>query len=113
MRTPKQNEMNFDVQVVDSNQDLVREGNKIVISKNYRDRLLTEDFSKLMTDAKATPVLENGKVKGFKLSRIKEGSVYAKAGLKDGDVVESINGKSFDSSADAIKALNSIKSSEQ
>ena len=86
-----------------------RNGGHIVISSDYRKKLLTGDFAKVLQDAKAEPFLVGGELAGFKLTRIREDSVYQKAGLQDGDVIKEINGVSLVDTAQAIKLLNSLR----
>ena len=46
---------------------------------------------------------------GFKLSGVKPGSNYYETGLRNDDVIKSINGKSVNNVKDAIKFLKSLK----
>jgi general secretion pathway protein C len=85
-----------------------REGN-IVADRRWVDKALTTDFAKTLQDAKASPNLVNGEVKGFVLTRIRPDSVYEKMGFQDGDVVEQINGIDLNDAARAIQTLNSLK----
>jgi general secretion pathway protein C len=48
---------------------------------------------------------------GFKLSEIQTGSVFQQLGLRDGDVVQTINGQSLSDPASAIQLLNSLRGS--
>jgi type II secretion system protein C len=85
-----------------------RDGN-IVADRRWVDKALTSDFAKTLQDAKASPNLVNGEVKGFVLTRIRPDSVYEKMGFQDGDVVEQINGIDLNDAARAIQTLNSLK----
>ena len=86
-----------------------RNGNSIVMSKDFRKKLLTADFAKMLQDAKAEPVLVGGELNGFKLTRIRQDSIYAKAGLQESDIVKEINGISLVDTAQTIKLLNSLR----
>lgn len=92
------------VRVGSISQDIKREVNTITISQSYQDRLLGEGFMEVLQGARATPVTEGSKVVGFRLTKIKRGSVYDRAGLEDGDVIASINGQSL-AEADQLAAL--------
>lgn len=85
-----------------------KDGN-IVADRRWVDKALTTDFAKTLQDAKASPNLVNGEVKGFVLTRIRPDSVYEKMGFQDGDVVETINGIDLNDAAKAIQTLNSLK----
>jgi type II secretory pathway component PulC len=64
----------------------------MVITKAMRDRMLTIDFLDLLQDAELHRYRFEGETKGVKLSKIRTGSIYQKAGFKDGDIIEQING---------------------
>lgn len=84
-------------------------GGQIVADRRWVDKALTSDFAKTLQDAKASPNLVDGQVKGFVLTRIRPDSVYEKMGFLDGDVVEQINGIDLNDAARAIQTLNSLK----
>ncbi len=52
---------------------------------------------------------EGGGVDGFEIRGVADGSVYARLGLVDGDVVASVNGVALTSPGRAIAALSSVR----
>ena len=90
-----------------------RAGGNISMSKGYKTRLLGPDFTKVLQDAKASPNIVGGKLRGFQLSRIRENSIYQKSGMQNGDVVEEINGILLTDTAQAIKLLNSLRNESE
>lgn len=92
-----------------SEEGFERDGASINMSSDYRQKLLSADFAKVLQDAKAEPFLEGGELSGFQLRRIKPDSVYQKAGLVDGDIIKEINGVSLVDTAQTIKLLNSLR----
>jgi general secretion pathway protein C len=92
---------------------LERKGNKINMSADYRRKMLTSDFTKVLQDAKAEPNMIDGKLKGFRLTRIRDDSIYLKAGLQDGDIVIEINGIELISASQAISTLQSLRDANQ
>lgn len=86
-----------------------RKGNTVTMSADYRRKTLTSDFAKVLQDAKAEPNMVDGKLKGFKLTRIRDDSIYLKAGLEDGDVITEINGIELISASQAISTLQSLR----
>ncbi len=86
-----------------------RDGAKIEMTPEYRKKLLTTDFTKVLQDAKATPNMIDGELRGFKLTRIRSGSIYEKAGLQNGDIVLEINGVSLNDTSQAIRLLQSLR----
>lgn len=51
------------------------------------------DMLQMLKDAKFQPVQNDGETSFVRVSRIKKGSVWDKMGLRDGDIIESINGQ--------------------
>ncbi|NDE14374.1 PDZ domain-containing protein [bacterium] len=86
-----------------------RKGGNVEMSLDYKNKLLTTDFAQVLQDAKASPNVVDGELKGFRLDRIRNDSIYQKAGLQNGDVVEEINGIPLSDTAQAIKLLQSLR----
>jgi general secretion pathway protein C len=89
------------------------ENGKAKISDTYKQNLITKDFSKVLQDAKAEPNMVDGQLQGFKLTRIREDSIYRKTGLANGDIVTEINGVELSSASQAIRTLQSLRSANQ
>ncbi len=85
-----------------------RKGSTVVMTEDYKRNLLS-DLPKILQDAKAEPNYVDGELVGFKLTRIRMGSIYEKAGLRNNDVVLEINGTPLTDTAQAIKLLNSLR----
>ena len=79
------------------------------MTQAYREKMLTTDFTKVLQDAKATPNMVDGELKGFKLDRIRKDSIYEKAGLQNDDIVTEVNGVPLGDAAQAIRLLNSLR----
>lgn len=86
-----------------------RKGNAIEMTSQYKSRLLTEDFANVLQDAKASPNLVDGVLRGWKLDRIRKNSIYEKFGMQNGDIVEEINGVVLSDASQAVKTLNSLR----
>lgn len=89
------------------------ENGRIKMTSEYKQNLITKDFSKVLQDAKAEPNMVDGQLQGFKLTRIRTPSIYEKAGLADGDIVTEINGVELSSASQAIRTLQSVRSANQ
>ena len=72
----------------------VAEG-KFVIDQKEIDNAIT-NMDKLFTEIRAVPNFQDGKVSGMKILSVKPGSVFAKLGLKRGDILNRINGVELD-----------------
>jgi general secretion pathway protein C len=86
-----------------------RVGNTTTATKQWVNDILTNKLSTVLEDARAVPFIEGGAIKGFTLLEVSQGSVYEKLGLKNGDVVASINGVELNDAARAIQTLNALR----
>lgn len=96
-----------------SEEGFERSGSNINVTRQWIDRAVTLDFAKTLQDAKASPHMVGGQVKGFVLTQIRPDSVYEKMGLENGDVVRSINGIELNDAARAIQTLNAMRNETQ
>ena len=69
-------------------------------------------LDQLTMQARAMPAMENGQVVGFKLAAIRQGSLYTKIGLQNGDVLRRINGLTLDSPEKALEAFARLRESK-
>ena len=73
-----------------------------------------EDVSKLMTQVKITPKMgEDGQQEGLSMSNIKPNSIFRRMGLRNGDVLKSVDGQEIQSVDDALKLYDSLKSADK
>ncbi|MGE0172160.1 MAG: type II secretion system protein N [Oligoflexales bacterium] len=87
-----------------------RNGSAITVSETYKQGLLSgANMVKVLQDAKAEPYMVNGQLVGWKLTRIREDSIYLKMGLQSGDVIEEINGVKLNDAGRSISYLNQLK----
>lgn len=63
----------------------------------------------LLTQARAVPYFKDGKAIGLRLFAIKTGSMYEKIGLKNGDILKSINGNSLGDITQAVKLFEKLR----
>lgn len=89
-----------------------RKQNAVTMSSDYRDRLISQDLAKILMQATAEPYLVGNQIRGFRLSQIDAGSIYWKSGLRDDDIITSINGKKLTSVGTAITVLKSAQKAE-
>lgn len=78
------------------------------IPREEIDKALT-NMSMLATQARIVPSFKNGKPNGFKLFSIRSNSLYSKIGIKNGDVVQRINGFEMNSPDKALQIYNKLK----
>ncbi|MCB0355071.1 MAG: hypothetical protein KDD64_16175, partial [Bdellovibrionales bacterium] len=63
----------------------------------------------LLTQARAVPYFKDGKAIGLRLFAIKTGSLYEKIGLKNGDILKTINGKNLGDISEAMKLFENLR----
>ncbi|HKJ88665.1 MAG TPA: type II secretion system protein GspC [Gammaproteobacteria bacterium] len=68
-----------------------------------------KNLPSLLRQAKAVPQNLNGHRVGFRIVNIQPGSIYEDLGLKEGDVVKSVNGKDIRTPAQALNAYRELK----
>ena len=64
---------------------------KKVLDRREVDQAIS-DLPKLLSQARAVPVMVNGAMSGFRLDYIAPSSFYEKIGLQHGDVLKQVNG---------------------
>lgn len=83
--------------------------NSYEISRDLINSKLS-DLAALTNEAKAIPNMKNGEFNGFKLYAIRSTSVFSQIGLKNGDVIQSVNGEKIDSLEKAMGLLQTMNS---
>jgi type II secretion system protein C len=90
-------------------QGIERQGQTLKVSRSLKDNLAGENLNKVLMQAAAVPHVENGRLVGFQLLEIDEGSIFDMAGFRDGDIITHINEQPINDAAIAIRALNGLK----
>jgi general secretion pathway protein C len=69
-----------------------------------------KDINKLMSEVRIRPHFKDGESDGLSVSRIKGGSVFSKLGLRNGDIVQKINGEPINSPDEVLALYEKLKS---
>jgi general secretion pathway protein C len=72
-----------------------------------------KDINQLLSQARIQPHYKDGNSDGLAISRIKRGSIFSKLGLRNGDVVQEINGSSLTRPEDILSMYEKLKSGDQ
>ncbi|WP_456458032.1 PDZ domain-containing protein [Nitratifractor sp.] len=72
--------------------EIRKEGETLVVPKRLLSQY-TRNIDKIWSNIGIDPVQKNGKLEGFKVRYIRRRSVFAKLGLKRGDLIVGINGE--------------------
>ena len=67
------------------------------------------NLPQLLSQARAVPYFRNGQSIGMRLFAIRAGSLYEKLGLKNGDIILSVNDNSLSDPAQALKLFEQLK----
>ncbi len=82
--------------------------NEFVVPRSEVDNAL-ENMSQLFTQIRAVPHFEGGQSIGFRLFAIRRGSLFDKIGLKNGDIITSINGTPMNDPSRALALLQEFR----
>ena len=69
-----------------------------------------KDINKLMSEVRIRPHFKDGQSDGLSVSRIKGGSIFSKLGLRNGDIVQKINGEPINSPDEVLALYEKLKS---
>jgi general secretion pathway protein C len=86
--------------------------NKYTVDQAVLDEIL-ENPEKLYTQVRVTPYKDDGgDISGYRMTGIRRKSVFYKLGIKNGDIVHSVNGQGLTSLSAAMDAYNSLGNSK-
>ncbi len=101
-----------------ANEALVKAGirdlgeNRKEVDRTMLDEQLA-DLTRLSKEARVVADYDtSGKQRGFKVTRVTEGSLYSALGLKRGDVLTGVNGESLDSANKALKLFDTLSTAK-
>ncbi len=94
------------------NGDIQKVGsNKYIVDQSVLDEILANP-EKLYTQVRVTPHKDqDGNIDGYRMTGIRRKSLFYKLGIKNGDIVHSVNGQSLNSLSAAMDAYNSLGNS--
>jgi len=67
----------------------------------------------MLTQVRIRPYFSEGKPDGFLVSRIKQGSIFQKMGLKNGDVIQGVNDSPIGSADDMLGLYKELQSGSE
>ena len=93
----------------DEEDGITKEGpNKFIVDQELIDKVM-ENPEQLYSQIRATPHKDGATVDGYRLSGIRRRSLFYKLGIKNGDIVHTVNGTTLDSMSSAMGAYNSLQ----
>jgi general secretion pathway protein C len=85
-----------------------RESSIVVNRKDLQKSL--KNMNELLTQVRIRPHFKDGRADGLSITRIRRGSIFAKLGLRNGDIVQGINGRSITSPDDVLALYEQLNS---
>lgn len=85
----------------------VGEGQWVVDRKAVVSAL--DNIGQVLSDARLTPVVKDGKVQGFRVTEIKPKGVFKALGLNNGDILGRVNGQEVTTPEKAVQVLTALK----
>lgn len=83
--------------------------NKFTVERSLIDQYLANPEA-LAGQVRVTPHKgSDGAIDGYRLSGIRRGSPFEQLGIKNGDIIHSVNGKALTSTSDAMNAYQSLQ----
>jgi general secretion pathway protein C len=67
-----------------------------------------ENLNTVVTQMRAVPFLRDGKSQGFRVFNIRSGSIFESMGLKNGDVIQAVNGVELNDPTKALALVDDI-----
>jgi len=67
------------------------------------------DYKHLMEQISVRPQFEAGRANGFVIYSLEPGSIFARMGLRDGDVIQGINGRTFTTTQPVLDFYDALK----
>lgn len=80
----------------------------IVVRRNEINDWM-KDISSLLSQAQIRPYFSMGKPAGFLVTNIRQGSVYQKLGISNGDIIEGVNNQDIKTADDMMTFYNTMK----
>jgi len=72
-----------------------------------------DNMNQLFTQIRAVPHFEGGKSTGFRLFAIRQNSIFDNIGLRNGDIIQSINGTELNDPSRALALMQDLRNARQ
>jgi general secretion pathway protein C len=86
--------------------------NRYLVDRGEVDHSI-ENLSTVVTQMRAVPYLKDGKSIGFRVFNIRAGSLFERMGLKNGDVIQAVNGTTLDDPTRALALLDEVQTADE
>ena len=105
----KEKDIDYEIEKTDTktNEKIVVNDGSVSVNRTYLNSYI-KDLDKVWNNIAIKDIRSNGKIEGFKIDSVNEDSAFGKLGLKQNDIIRSVNGQRIRSYADAFKIYNNI-----
>jgi general secretion pathway protein C len=86
--------------------------NRYLVERGEVDHSI-ENLSTVVTQMRAVPYLKDGKSVGFRVFNIRSGSLFERMGLKNGDIIQAVNGTELNDPSRALGLLDEVQTSDE
>lgn len=109
LELPKEDKLNYEIETRTStgSENIIVNENNVTVKRSYLNTYVN-NLDKVWKDIAIKDVRKNGKIDGFKIFNVNKNSVFGKLGLRQNDIIKSVNGKQIKSYGDAFKIYNEI-----
>ena len=87
-------------------------GRTITLRRSDVEKSL-KDINQVLSEVRVRPHFKDGQPDGLAINRIKAGSFFARLGLRNGDIVQKIDGQSITTPDDILSLYTKLKSGSQ
>lgn len=88
-----------------------KSANSFEVSKSTLQTAL-KNPGRFKDGTRPVPKYENGKLSGFEITRMSGGSIFSELGMRNGDIITSINGKKIRSPNDALRMYQKLSTAK-
>jgi len=89
--------------------EVQRDGDSFTVERSLLDEAM-ENMDKLATQVRVVPHKgSGGDIDGYRLSAIRRGTLFDKLGIKNGDIVHTVNGQALTSTSEAMSAYQGLQ----
>ena len=89
-------------------QEIIVKSNGAIVNRDYLNSYIT-NIDKVWNNIAISEIKNGEQIDGFKINKINKNSVFEKIGLKEGDVIKSVNNNVLSSYAEAFKVYNNME----
>lgn len=86
-----------------------KEKDSLIVDRSELQNSLN-DLNKLLSQIRIRPHFTDGESDGLSVAHIKAGSIFSKLGLKDGDIIQGVNGQAIDGPDDVLQLYEDMES---